>query len=507
MLLEKSRKGPLTARFTNRYIHSRYDPEKEASQLLDNFIAQNDYSNTKTVFVFEPGLGYILDDLKKIHDNSRLIIFFYNSECYKYCKSQGLIDDINSYHPESDMSLDEYLDSVLAGINIRNILFFELPSTASLFADMQIKFQKRILDHISISQGSEMTKNHFALKWILNSFKNYKFHDLSGQISSINSPVILTASGPSLEKNISRIAELKNSYIIAALPSSLAVLKAHGVVPDILFTTDPGYYAREHLRYLNSKTIVVSSVIASLLETDNYCCGINQNSFPENLLFQKGELNNLQEMGTVAATALFYLLKLTKDNIYITGLDFCMDDIKMHAQPHSFTPFILKNESRVNPGYNAFFNRAASMTYSIEKPYRLTKNMNTYTAWFKQQNFENRVYRLRPAAVSLPIAELEYLPFNPAAKTPIHTIRNTEYPTYVERCRRLNNLEQSLRSMIQDFEENDSMNPLLAEFTEEVLPLFKLNPKKDNLKYLSAKSDFLYKIKYLIEKLGGVSHG
>ena len=124
MLLEKSRKGPLTARFTNRYIHSRYDPEKEASQLIHSFISQQDYSHAKTVFIFEPGLGYILHDLKKIHDKSRLIIFFYSTECYKYCKTQGLIEGINSYHPESEMSLDEYLESVLTSTNIRNILLF-----------------------------------------------------------------------------------------------------------------------------------------------------------------------------------------------------------------------------------------------------------------------------------------------------------------------------------------------------------------------------------------------
>lgn len=507
MLLEKSRNGSLTARFTNRYIHSRYDPEKEASQLISSFIAQPDYNNKKYILIFEPGLGYILNNLKKLQGNSRLIIFFYNSECYKYCKSQGLINDIKSFHPESTAGLDEFLNSVLADIDIRDILFFELPSTASLFVENKVKYQKKILDSLSISQGSEMSKNHFAMKWMLNSFKNFIFHDLSGQICSIDSPVILTASGPSLEKHICRIAELKNNYVIAALPSSLALLEAYDVVPDILFTTDPGFYAREHLRHLHKNTIVVSSVISSLLNTDNLYCGINQNSFSENLLFKDGEINDFQEMGTVAATALFYLMRLTNKEIYIAGLDFCMDDIKMHAQPHSFTSYILKNESRFNPGYNAYYSRAASMTHSIEKPYRMTKNMNTYTAWFKQQNFGNQVFRLRPIAVNLPITEIETLPFTSDFKVKIKSKQKIEYPTYKERCHRLKNIEKSLIKMSAEFERNNLMSPLLAEFVEEVFPAFKLNPQKDNFNLLSLKSDFLYKINYLIEKIGSISNG
>ncbi|MBF9015595.1 MULTISPECIES: 6-hydroxymethylpterin diphosphokinase MptE-like protein [unclassified Oceanispirochaeta] len=507
MLLEKSRKGPLTARFINRYIHSRYDPEKEAVQLLNNFTAQEDYNSQKTVLVFEPGLGYILEKLKSVHDSSNIIIFFYDSDCYNYCKSQGLLDNIKYYHPGSDLSLDGFLGSILYDIDIRNILFFELPSTAALFSDIHNNYQKKILEHLSISHGSEMTRNHFALKWILNSFRNYLYQDFSGRILSIEAPVILTASGPSLEQHISRISELKNSYVIAALPSSLALLSSYGVIPDILFTTDPGFYAREHLRFLHKDTIIISSVISSLIESENFCCGINQHSFPENLLLRENELQGFPEMGTVAATALFYLMKLTRNKIYITGLDFCMSDIKMHAQPHSFTSYILKDESRLNPGYSAFYNRAASMTQSIDGQYRLTRNMNTYTAWFKQQNFNNKVFRLKPAAVSLPIPELDSLPIKPALTFKIKTEMNTEYPDFSERRRRVKNIEQNLNNMILDFENNDKMSSHLSEFTAEVFPKFRLNSEKNNLNENSAKSDFLYKIKYLIKKIGCISNG
>lgn len=507
MILEKSRKGSLTARIDNKYIHSRYDPEKEALQLADSFISADEYDENKTIIIFEPGLGYILKELSQRHIESNIIVLFFDSECYEFCRSEGLLDNLQSYQPSGNSSIDSFLKETLSNLDIRNILFLELTSTVTLFKDRHEVYQKKILEHLSISQGSEMTKNHFALRWMLNSFKNFIHHDLSGRIHSIDSDIILTASGPSLEEHILDIKKYGSQYIIAALPSSLAILEAYNIIPDILFTTDPGYYAREHLRYLHEKTVIVSSLISSLGSSNTYCCGINQESFAETLLLKDDELPHFPEMGTVAATALFYLMNLTCKKIYVTGLDFCMDDIKMHAQPHSFTPLIIKKENRLEPGHCAFYKRSFSMTHERRGNFRFTKSMNTYSSWFNTRDFGENVFRLTPAVVSLPIKEINKIEPPTTEKNKIQIQKNSNYPSYHERCDRLNRLGVYLDTMIKDFENTNILSPPLAEFIQNVFPSFTLNENKDKLESDSSKNKLLYMMKYLINKTGSMSNG
>jgi hypothetical protein len=472
---------------------------KEAHQYIKHWMQNENYSKNKLIIVLEPGLGYLLKELYHFHPKRLIFSVFFSQETFRYCNDIGLLENIITYTPDMNQKISGILDQNFGHLPIRNISFMEWSAAGLLFPADCLRIRKKILDHLKIMQGNEMTKNHFSQRWLINGIRNFIRFDYSYTISSkIDLPVILASSGPSLERHIQRIKEFESSYIISALPSSLSILKEYGIVPDLLFTTDPGFYAREHLKFLDSRTICIAPITASFSDSDNLISGINQDSFIESLLFRSGELPFLPEMGTVAASALLFLKRICNETIYIAGMDFCIQDIKMHAEPHSFSPYILNNESRLNPGITSFFNRATNMASKKEGRYRFSKNMDTYAAWFRKQSFDEKVFRLEPVYVDLPINTMKMIPSLPKTlRKNIQIKKSTGYPKLETRMNRVSDLRKTWIKDIQNFKERDIISNPLEKLLSEYLP-------ESGLSKLNEKDRFLDKMDRLIDKVGSL---
>ena len=63
-------------------------------------------------------------------------------------------------------------------------------------------------------------------------------------------PVVICASGPQLKPCINTIKTSQDKIFIICLSSALSVLVKNGITPDFILTTDGGFWAGEHLKYL-----------------------------------------------------------------------------------------------------------------------------------------------------------------------------------------------------------------------------------------------------------------
>ena len=62
--MERSKTGYVTLRYNGKYIHSKYNPVKEAEQFANN--NYNVIENNSTVVVYGLGLGYHILALNKL---------------------------------------------------------------------------------------------------------------------------------------------------------------------------------------------------------------------------------------------------------------------------------------------------------------------------------------------------------------------------------------------------------------------------------------------------------
>ena len=462
MILEESRQGPLTARIDNRFLHSRYSPQKEAVQFFDRWEKEN--PGFSKLIIIEPGLGYILNPALKKIEAEDIFVIFLSSHTMNYCKKSGSLDGIkNILYKESGNDLSE-LSSFMYSADIKKTAILEWPASIHIFDEKAQLLGKDILKIFQIIQGNQITEKKFSRLWFKKGISNFLRQDYSKVVGKNHAPVILCASGPSLNDYLNDIQKLQDSCIIAALPSSLKSLSMHGIESDIVFSTDPGYYAREHLKYISDKTLVISPLSAESPPFPAPMMGFRQNNPFEHFILKDSELPFFPEMGTVAASAIIFLINWKGSSpLYICGLDLCLKDIRMHASPHSFDPIILEKENRFKPGYSLYFDRASSMTDSIRNGYRFSKSMNTYQNWFSLQNFPSGVYRLAPETVNLNIPVIDKFPHLSGRKSlTIHN--NPSYPTLKARKERTASFISTIQKDLLNYKENRELSPQLETF-------------------------------------------
>jgi len=81
--LEKSKSGSYTLKYNGKYIHSKYDPEKEAVSFCKRNIK---LINKEIVIIYGLGLGYHIKELRKIVNEKLIYVLELNNEIINICK-------------------------------------------------------------------------------------------------------------------------------------------------------------------------------------------------------------------------------------------------------------------------------------------------------------------------------------------------------------------------------------------------------------------------------------
>jgi len=177
---------------------------------------------------------------------------------------------------------------------------------------------------------------------LANLWRNLPFIPGSRSIDSArglfkNIPAIVVASGPSLQKNIHLLNDLKNEAILISCGSALGPLRRREIMPHFEVVVDPNPAMYEALKpYLDSPTCFALSLF-SQHRISRECAG-QRIYFPVN--FDPKVLEDLKRftqiqtvlpaMASVATTALFFALHLGCDPIIFVGLDLCYADNQTH---------------------------------------------------------------------------------------------------------------------------------------------------------------------------------
>jgi hypothetical protein len=171
-------------------------------------------------------------------------------------------------------------------------------------------------------------------------------------------------------------------------------LSQHGITPDLVISSDGGFWAKKHLDFSGSATYETiyaieaeGSISKKILAEKKVLPLIYQDGFEKDFLDAIGCPYMISERnGTVAGTALKFGLSLTRGNIYICGFDQAPSPSFQHTQPNALEndnarkDFRLKNtESRIT---SSRFNSEGSL--------------KIYRNWFisNSSSFSERVFRL-----------------------------------------------------------------------------------------------------------------
>lgn len=374
-----AKNGTLNCSINNIFFHSNYNPEKEAERFVNliecNFIPEQ-------IIISEPALSYIIVFLRKRFPTSKIIAIRY---CSFFKKQDNLFDNVIYQLKDIDSFLDDD--------KFTRTLFLSWNQSEKIFIQEHQVFWKYIKDKLKTCSDILATREYFNFRWLKNSFIFFTNSFQATKINSTSLPILIIASGFSLKDSLEKIKINKNNYFIIALSSSLNPLIDNDIIPDIVISTDGGYWAKKHLEILTKKKLNIpiavtpESAIPSTLFSTNPIIPLCYNDEISNLFFNLCSVpyNFGKRNGTVAGTAVELALQITSNFVGIIGMDLTTTKGFSHTQPNSLELF--------NKQKDFYFNNTTTRLFNSELS---TGSLDIYASWFKNQNknFYERLFRI-----------------------------------------------------------------------------------------------------------------
>jgi hypothetical protein len=379
MQILRAKNGSPVLFHEKNWLHSPYNPEAEA----EKYVASLGLSEGITHFILiECALGYIIPALKQKFPGAVIISL--------HCERSlcGLAESFQAdfeLFPETPLTIRHKLEQEIPE-NARLKIIEWRPSLA-VYPQKYLALLETAVDFLKFHIINQRTAAYFEKRWQKNSERNvtiFKYVVYPKNPSRSSFPVVVTAAGPGLMSCLPELKKKQNNVYIIAVSSSLSALCEHGIKPDMIVTTDGGFWALPHLheikRYFTGAYPVIAAALTASIPSflhDAPFLPLSDGSNAQNARLSALHIPfvSLPQRGTVSATALDLAFLLTRGPVYLTGLDLSDKDVVSHASPYAFEPFFRTQANRFTPYFHQLYARS-----------RLNAEAHTqavYTAWFK----------------------------------------------------------------------------------------------------------------------------
>ena len=338
----KSQKPSAKATINGKQIllHSAYDPVKEANTLIKEI--END-EDLDLVFVFGIGVGYLINAVRKLNVSVAVIepdINFFNTLINNFKLDKILEDDkITFFIGGND---DEDIEKFISLTTTKKVKFFITRSYSTIFAEKAIHYQSKVLSVVDKKIININTISRFDKLWAYNIASNaveiathYGVNRFFNKYKDI--PAVIVSAGPSLEKNITKLKDIKNKAITIAVDTAMKPLSSHEISPHFVITIDPQKKNSKYFRNIHFEDTVLiseSSVDHEAVESFNGSIFFIDSIFPLAKYFMKplGDRGDITMGGSVSTAAYDFAVKIGANPIIMVGLDLSFPNHQTHIK-------------------------------------------------------------------------------------------------------------------------------------------------------------------------------
>ncbi len=311
----------------SKFIHSPYDPMREAAEL-----AQSIYSTEMDEYhILGCGLGYFPYQMWIKSDKScHIYVYEDDEEIIEYAKKMGVLSWID----------DKYL-TIVHFSDVREIYnrindLFILKADDLFISDWKVngyytgEFGKKIED-VDFSLRTIRDKGKI---WSINARENKKlnFHpveDYTKLYGNTNKECVVVSAGPSLDDCIEFIRESKGKRVIIAINAVLKRLEKEKIIPDIVAMLSPNKELSSHIEGIEGYTRDIP-MIMPLSGSRTFAM-----SYEGPLFFLNDDASsedyNWVFGGTVASLALCIAYYLKASKVYLIGSDLAFSGGKNYS--------------------------------------------------------------------------------------------------------------------------------------------------------------------------------
>lgn len=383
-----AKSGDRTCSFGGKYLHSKYNPLQEGERFVSNLDA--DFSPF-CVIILEPALSYCAPFLRRRFPNAKICCIRFSNSFSEY---DSKWDFVFYGEKENFLNLSEDLFNALGEENLISGLFFDWQASKNIFPEANARCWQEIQKAVFKARDVLGTRSYFSRRWLKNSVLFCKKIQKGFTAEKTEKPVLIAASGPSLESSVPFIKKFRADFFLVAVSSAFLPLLENGIEPDLTISSDGGFWAKRHFfvpgRKKNGHVFALEAEGASFSEI-----------YEENeiipLCYEDGLEKKLLEAigcpfmisrrnGTVAGTALEFALGFTLQKVFLAGFDQAPAIAFQHTQPNALEIISQKNDSRISP----------KETRITKSRFGSEKSLEIYRNWFSanSERFESRVFRI-----------------------------------------------------------------------------------------------------------------
>lgn len=336
-----SRSGAPTIRVDGIFLHSRYDPLREASRHAEqlNLTART----PRAVVVIGEGIPYLSNIIAAQHAGVVVCAAVLGAVSSEYEHEHEVVQvDATSLNPGD---LRRWLRSRLSPLDAAALELVTWEPARRLAPAVIANAEEEVLEVVKNASAEIATIGSFGRRWLSNSIRSAIQVGHRWDIPSSGTTATLATSGPSLERLLPTGREAFPG-ILAATSSAWKSLKAFGIDPEVVVHTDGGYWASRYLKpmfdcYLTARPVVAmpahAAVPGAILRSPDTApfSFLSTGWLGEQLHADFREWQRVPEAPTVTATALHLLHGLFPEGqIYLAGLDLISRGLLSHARPH-----------------------------------------------------------------------------------------------------------------------------------------------------------------------------
>lgn len=412
-----SKNGSKSCEYDKLALHSRYNPEREAESFVQN---ANCPFLPKAVIVTEPALSYCLEFLRKKFPKAIICAVRLRADC-DFSESDKLWDHVfrlNTFAAGEKKSGDKRFDVQMLADEIYNFLGEEIlcatfslswQPSSKIFAEENNAAWNAIKMATEKAKTVLYTRGFFSARWIKNAVIFCKNVSNICGIKKGQAPIVIVASGPSLEAAIDVLKKYREKYFLIAVSSAVSACAYYNIEPDFCITTDGGFWAKRHFDFCRKNMRLAmpaeAALPVSLYETAKIFPLTYGDGFADTLMEKCGlKPQKAERNGTVSGTAAMLAMSLTDADIFFCGLDMMPSPSFQHTQPNELELLNSMKDCRVST-------KETRMTVSR---FASTQSLEIYRAWFSYlpENLSRRIVRVGVAKNNLPLGKIKDIDVN-----------------------------------------------------------------------------------------------
>lgn len=363
-------------------LHSQYNISNEFYYTF-NHVPED----VEILILFGIGDGSVLHYIKnKFKNLKKLIVIELSQSAFKLFLTE-------SYLTEAVKNINEIMFIVNTKVDVANLLVYNsMKNTinvaiASLFSSQSIyeseyrEVQEGLINNLTLIRSDMQTIALSTDLWAVNAISNMRYeafdiHEIDHVFNG--KPVVFVGAGPSLNKNIHLIEELKKHAVVIAGGSAIKILDSHGIIPHFRMAYDGLLREKEMLKGIDTTSCPIifgSFLFKEILE--NYEAEkvrfiLNVDYMSQFISKKIGyEPTLLDSLPTITAVGMSMAVRFGATDVILLGQDMSAKDGDMYASGSNLTNKIVKKhyiETTDINGETVYTNKSyLTMQYSFDE--------------------------------------------------------------------------------------------------------------------------------------------